>query len=179
MTPKGVDVMYDDVLITGITSLDLYPDNICKNLSKQTIVAHSVCIPTCKPDLESINEVKASIKICSYKQLESIMGPKLIINGIIKVKVIYTACTLEQSVHSAHWEIPFCDFIILKKPPFNRFSYTVKDLFPAIESVCINENGARHVSFSILYILCPLLDYHYPGPDCKKSRECFFGENGN
>lgn len=39
-------------------------------------------------------------------------GRKLIIEGVLKQKVIYTAEVAEQSVHSAHYEIPFSAFII-------------------------------------------------------------------
>lgn len=39
-------------------------------------------------------------------------GRKLIIEGTIKQKVVYTAELSEQSVHSAHFEVPFIAFII-------------------------------------------------------------------
>lgn len=39
-------------------------------------------------------------------------GRKLIIEGTLKQKVVYTAELSEQSVHSAHFEVPFIAFII-------------------------------------------------------------------
>lgn len=39
-------------------------------------------------------------------------GRKLIIEGVLKQKVVYTAEVSEQSVHSAHFEVPFIAFII-------------------------------------------------------------------
>ncbi|WP_343338692.1 hypothetical protein TPELB_08950 [Terrisporobacter petrolearius] len=39
-------------------------------------------------------------------------GRKLIVEGILKQKVVYTADVDVQSVHSAHYEIPFSAFII-------------------------------------------------------------------
>ena len=39
-------------------------------------------------------------------------GRKLIIEGVLKQKVVYTAELSEQSVHSAHFEVPFIAFII-------------------------------------------------------------------
>jgi len=39
-------------------------------------------------------------------------GRKLIIEGVLKQKIVYTAELADQSVHSAHFEVPFIAFII-------------------------------------------------------------------
>ncbi|MEW9080837.1 hypothetical protein [Terrisporobacter glycolicus] len=39
-------------------------------------------------------------------------GRKLIIEGVLKQKIVYTAELPDQSVHSAHFEVPFIAFII-------------------------------------------------------------------
>lgn len=44
-------------------------------------------------------------------------GRKLIIEGILKQKIVYTAEVDTQSVHSAHYEVPFIAFII----PYAKF----------------------------------------------------------
>lgn len=44
-------------------------------------------------------------------------GRKLIVNGLLKQKIIYTALVDEQSVHSAHYEVPFLAYII----PYAKF----------------------------------------------------------
>lgn len=44
-------------------------------------------------------------------------GRKLIIEGVLKQKVVYTAEVDVQSVHSAHYEVPFMAFII----PYAKF----------------------------------------------------------
>ena len=41
-------------------------------------------------------------------------GRKLVVEGILRQKIVYTACLPDQPVHSAHFEIPFSAFIILK-----------------------------------------------------------------
>lgn len=44
-------------------------------------------------------------------------GRKLIIEGVLKQKIVYTADLPNQSVHSAHFEVPFIAFII----PYAKF----------------------------------------------------------
>lgn len=44
-------------------------------------------------------------------------GRKLIIEGVLKQKIVYTAEVETQSVHSAHYEVPFIAFII----PYAKF----------------------------------------------------------
>ena len=44
-------------------------------------------------------------------------GRKLIVNGILKQKIVYTGLVPTQSVHSFHSEIPFTAFII----PYAKF----------------------------------------------------------
>lgn len=44
-------------------------------------------------------------------------GRKLIVEGVLKQKIVYTAEVETQSVHSAHYEIPFISYII----PYAKF----------------------------------------------------------
>lgn len=60
-------------------------------------------------------------------------GRKLIVEGTLKQKVVYTADVDVQSVHSASYEIPFSAFIIpyAKLDPLGDPSYTDVTLVPA------------------------------------------------
>lgn len=60
-------------------------------------------------------------------------GRKLIVEGTLKQKVVYTADVDVQSVHSAHYEIPFSAFIIpyAKLEPLGKPTYTDVTLVPA------------------------------------------------
>lgn len=57
-------------------------------------------------------------------------GRKLIVEGVLKQKVVYTADVDVQSVHSAHYEIPFSAFIIpyAKLEPLGDPTYEDVDL---------------------------------------------------
>ncbi|CEH36163.1 DUF3794 domain-containing protein [Romboutsia lituseburensis] len=118
-----------------------------------------VDIPTQKPDIEGIVEVNSCIEIISQRVIKTpvvtgytssnstpilgenipnaectnLTGRKLIIEGILKQKIIYTAAVDEQSLHSAHFDIPFSTFIIIEKdtPLSQKFRITpyIEDIF--------------------------------------------------
>lgn len=143
----------ENISITGITPLEYYPCNRNIIQTKQNMQSIDVLIPCEKPDIESIEEVKVSICIIKSKLIDTILGKKVVFNGAIKLKAIYTANNYEQSVHSAHWDIPFCDFILLDNI-CSCDDLSSLDLFAAIEDLCINYNDLRCISFSVLYIIC-------------------------
>lgn len=98
-------------------------------------------IPDQKPDIEGIVEIHSCIEIISQRVIKTpvvngytgadgvfipgedipnsectnLTGRKLIVEGLLKQKIIYTAAVEEQSVHSAHFAVPFSTFIIIEK----------------------------------------------------------------
>lgn len=146
--------MLDNISITGITPLECYPKGCNIKNCKQNIQQINVCIPCQKPEMESINEIKATICINKYKLLNTILGPKILINGVIKIKVIYTAKNIEQSLHSAHWDIEFCDFILLDNICYDECNICLSNFFTGIEDICINSCDERYIDLSLLYIIC-------------------------
>lgn len=118
-----------------------------------------VDIPVQKPDVEGVLEVHSCIDIISQKVIKTpivngytasngtfipgedipnsectnLTGRKLIIEGLLQQKIIYTALVSEQSVHSANFVIPFSTFIIIDKDtPLSqkfRISPYIEDIF--------------------------------------------------
>lgn len=146
--------MIDNISITGITPLDCYPNKCSIKNSKQNIKSVSVCIPCQKPDMESINEVKVTLCIDEFKLLNTILGPKVLVTIISKIKVIYTAKNVEQSLHSAHWDIKFCDFILLEDFCPSECDVYPSNLFVGLEDVCVENCDERYINLSLLYIIC-------------------------
>lgn len=81
-------------------------------------------LPHQKPDIESVDKIYIQVKIISKRIIETpigtrnqegtiLTGKKLIVEGIICQKIVYTAAVCKQSVHSAHFNIPFSAFIVL------------------------------------------------------------------
>ena len=67
-------------------------------------------------------ENSSVFEIISNAEGTSLSGRKLIVEGILKQKVVYTAEVGVQSVHSAHYEIPFITFLIVY-PKFDGLEY--------------------------------------------------------
>ena len=86
-------------------------------------------VPVAKPDIEIINQVFVDVEIISAKVIKTpagecntpvlnreglrLTGRKLVIEGILKQKVVYTAALSDQPVHFVHFQIPFSAFIVL------------------------------------------------------------------
>lgn len=85
-------------------------------------------IPHQKPDIETIDSIFSTIEIISQRVISTpvptdaavtnwegtlLTGRKLVIEGLLKQKVIYTAERDEQSMHSAHFIKPFSVYIII------------------------------------------------------------------
>lgn len=105
----------------------------------QFYVPEVIDIPSQKPDVEDIVSVNSCIQIISQHVVKTpivtgyvtstgttipgsaitnaegtkLTGRKLIITGILKQKVIYTALVPEQSLHSASYCVPFSVYIII------------------------------------------------------------------
>lgn len=158
--------MLENVLITGITLLDEYP--ICGNCEyyKQVIESDALCIPVQKPDIESINELKVYICVEKFKVIKTVLGPKIVIQGTKQVKIIYTADNCQQSLHSAHWDIPFCEFVLMDSYSYDKCLKTVVDVFAGLEDACVKCYDKRTIDISILYILCPQVRKVYDGSNC-------------
>lgn len=101
---------------------------------KQMHVTETLQIPAQKPDMEQINSVDVAVNILraeaiqtprSYEDTDGtpvplpnlegrlLSGRKLIVEGQLCQKVVYTALEPEQSLHSAHFYVPFSSFIVV------------------------------------------------------------------
>ena len=153
--------MLDNMSITGVTPLDCYPERCSIKNCKQDMKLINLCIPCQKPNMESVNEIKVSFCINKYNILNTILGAKIIFNISSKIKVIYTAQNTEQSLHSAHWDIDFCDFILLEDLCYDECNICHLDSFIGLEDVCVLDCNERSINLSLLYIICTNFDSNY------------------
>lgn len=161
--------MYDDISIVGITDIESYPNGSCKKYFKQCIENDTLRIPPQKPCVESINEINVSICLNDVKVIKTILGHKLIIHGTKKIKIMYTARNPEQSVHSAHWSISFCEFILLDGLCFEKCHENIRDIFIGVEDVFVENVSSRYIDICVLFIICPSIRPSVPchNYDCK------------
>ena len=90
---------------------------------KQFSIESYLQIPEVKPDVESINMATGTIDIKNCHVIKTpinrsmenqrITGYKLIVHGVLNLVIEYTALETTQSVHSAHYSIPFSTFVVL------------------------------------------------------------------
>lgn len=117
---------------------------------KQISVDEYLSIPKQKPEMEGINNINATVDILSShiimtpkdKSYESqnLTGYKLIVHGVLNQVVEYTALDEEQSVHAAHYNVPFSSFIIL---PDNFVLGSKIEVEGIVEDVYYKENDCR------------------------------------
>lgn len=114
-------IVRDLVELSGIA--DNFP--ICPKAFTELSIEENVIIPEQKPDVEQVLKVIADIKIINKRIVETAVGKgvsgivstgvKLVLEGILRQKIIYVADEPTQSVHAAEFEKPFSAFIILPK----------------------------------------------------------------
>lgn len=134
----------------------------------QFFIPKVVDIPAQKPDMEEIISVQSSVQIISRRVIKTptvtgytnaagvfvpgneidnaegtrLTGRKLIVEGLLHQKVIYTADVPQQSVHSAHFSIPFSVFIVVAgdTPLIQQVDVTA-----AIEDIFVCQLSARSI----------------------------------
>ncbi|MBF8984560.1 DUF3794 domain-containing protein [Lutibacter sp. B2] len=120
-------------------------------------------IPCEKPDIETIDKVFVKVKIISKRVIETpdsaggdnaegtqLTGRKLIVEGILKQKIVYTANVPQQTVHSAHFDVPFSAFIVIDGATALDAQFCVKT---CVEDVFVKALNSREVFKNITLLL--------------------------
>ncbi|SHJ46273.1 conserved repeat domain-containing protein [Clostridium cavendishii DSM 21758] len=86
-------------------------------------VYDNLCIPEDNPDIEEVNDINVDTEILKYyiirtpsvtsNEGQKLTGYKLVVRGLLRESIEYTAKVSEQSIHFANFSIPFSTFIIL------------------------------------------------------------------
>ncbi len=80
---------------------------IGERVTKQIIVSDVFDVPEEKPDPEKILATKAEVEITDKR----LIANKVIIDGEVKLQVLYVALKPEQTVHDLHHTIKFSEFV--------------------------------------------------------------------
>ncbi len=117
-------------VVKGACEPEVLKKLLCDNSQRwtQIFVPEVLCIPTHKPDVEQLITVNAAVQLLSQRVVKTpnscglkneegtkLTGKKLIIEGILRQKIMYTADVPEQSVHTVHFDVPFSAFIVLNE----------------------------------------------------------------
>ncbi len=90
---------------------------------KQTFIDNILQVPDVKPDIENVIDVDAKF-ICTNTKIidtpvgtshegQNLTGKKLVVNGKLCITVTYVAEVETQTVHTAHFEICVCEYIVV------------------------------------------------------------------
>lgn len=118
-------------------------------------------VPATKPDIETIDKVFISVKIISKRVIATPAGTgnlegtiltnrKLIIEGILCQKIVYTAALPTQPVHSMHINVPFSAFIVLPAGTSLEAEFCVE---PCVEDVFVKAFNGREVFKNVTLFL--------------------------
>lgn len=144
-------------------SRDHYPPraDICHY--RQISLNENLTLPCEKPDIEQLLDITAHPYIDDCVLTETPVGKKLIIRGHVEQTVIYVADLPCQSVHAAHFKVPFCLF---EEMP-SHCSMSTCDLYHPqvlVEYLSASRLGPKAITKCVfLFIWWPFRKHHsYP-----------------
>ncbi len=127
---------------------------------KQILLDKYIEIEDCMDGIEDVNDGTASVSIDNCYVIKTskgtseegqiLSGYKLIIHGKLQMNIEYTACTEDQQVHAAYFEVDFGSFIIL--PPDYVFGSNV-EVTGLIEDLRFDKVDDRHLFVNAVILL--------------------------
>jgi LysM repeat protein len=93
---------------TALETQDITVEHMIGDMTtKQVIVSDQFDVPEEKPDAEKILNAKAEVEITDKK----VLAGKVIVDGEVKLQILYAAMTPKQSVHDLQHTIKFSEFV--------------------------------------------------------------------
>ena len=137
---------------------DIFPKD--PECFKQLTVQEDLEIPSVKPDIEQIVRVIAEVVITDKYIIKTpvatsdegqiLTGWKLIVEGELRQKIEYVADEPTQSVHAAHFAVPFSTFIVL---PENFSENCIVNVVPYIEDIYVQQLDKRRLFKNVVLFL--------------------------
>ncbi|MFA4886246.1 MAG: SPOCS domain-containing protein [Desulfotomaculaceae bacterium] len=109
---------------TALETQDITVEHLIgEKATKQVIVSDRFDMPEEKPDPERILNTEAKVKITDKR----VIANKVIVDGEVRLQVLYVAMEPQQSVHDLHHTIKFSDFVEVPEaePGMNVQAYAV------------------------------------------------------
>ena len=131
-------------------------------------ISENLNVPCEKPDIEQFISLFSKVTIISHRVVKTpitdlenkegtlLTGRKLVIEGILRQKIVYTADVPSQSVHSVHFDIPFSAFVIIQGTAIGSDRFKVE---PYIEDIYIYVQLIKDKYLKIQHYLSKLAQY--------------------
>ncbi|WBW96644.1 DUF3794 domain-containing protein [Oceanirhabdus sp. W0125-5] len=142
----------DYIDISGITTQSNLPECPYNYPYKEMCNTFKLCIPNSKSAIETILELLIDTSIDKYNILNTNAENKLVIYGTIHFKILYIPNESSQTVYSAHFDIPFCTFILC-----NNICRQIKDIKLFVEDALITQIDSRNFYVSLLTLVYPIV----------------------
>jgi len=119
-------------------------------------------IPCQKPNVEQIEKVFIKVKIISKRVTDTpvstgvsaentrLTGKKLVVEGKLIQRIVYTADLPDQPVHSANFNVPFSAFIVLDETATAEDNYCVET---CVEDVYVKVFNDRDIFKNVTLFL--------------------------
>lgn len=140
---------------------------VASDMWVQLFVSKIMDIPVQKPDMEGVCSVNSCVKIISQRVVKTptvtgytnsagvlvpgntidnaectrLTGKKLIIEGIVQQKVIYTSLAADQALHSATFMLPFSAFIIVDGDAALTQKYNISAILEDVYACALSERS--------------------------------------
>lgn len=179
------------VEVTGLCN----PDDVTEVISQypywlQMNIPETLSIPPQKPDMETINSLNITVDIIRAEVIKVPVSPtnasgelipnlegkvstgrKIIVEGQLCQQIFYTANVAEQSVHSAHFYVPFSAYIVVPQIIEMTNNATTPATISQVDSLNINFQVAACVEDAVVTMVdertltkqITLLVYAIPG----------------
>lgn len=150
-------------IIEVIGLCDVSSIDISNLMWTQISIPEVLTLPVQKPNIESIEKVFENVRIISKRIINTpnsdgvenaegtmVTGKKLIVEGLLQQKIIYTADEPTQPVHSAEFCFPFSAFIIVDSEAEdpNEFCIDV-----CVEDVFVKNTDSRTIFKNVTLLL--------------------------
>lgn len=143
----------ENILIKGVTSPEILStllddDN---NTWTQMVISENLYVPRVKPEIEQLVSLFSKVDIISQRVVETpssgaenregtrLTGRKLVIEGILRQKIVYTADVPSQSLHSVHFDIPFSAFVVIDAATVGSARFKVEPYIEDIFTCAVNK----------------------------------------
>jgi hypothetical protein len=146
----------------GVANPNVLPQGA--TVFKQLSVMETVEIPEQKPDIEQLLQVSVAVNVFSVRVIETpiaatgapsgqiLTGYKAIIEAELCQKIQYVANEPSQSVHAAHFSVPFSEFIVLPDT-FSPDTQPLPKVVAYIEDIFAQQLDERKIFKNITIML--------------------------
>jgi len=107
-----MEIVRNFISISGLAEADVLPNNI-RGQQIQYSEAETIYIPKNQPDIKSLFQVLIKVRIMSTRSILTPTGNTIVIDGIKKLKLIYTQCDTSGKAVFLDLELPFNTFFEL------------------------------------------------------------------